>query len=127
MNERIYMGSFGMLVSSESTRIGKSNPYTTVEHACIEVDAGVPLVEGELPLLVDIGLVRVVVRAGHRLPVLAGEEGVLLRYEVVPDTVGLPAEDHAELPPGCGLVHVLVAFLDLTVIVVVERLAELAP
>ena len=115
-----------MWLFSESISGRKGSPCTAVEHASVEVDAGVPRVEGVLPLLVDVGLVGVVVRPGHGLPVVAGEEGVLVLDQAPEVVVGLPAEDHAELPPGRGLLHVPVAGTVVTRVVVVERLAELA-
>ena len=115
-----------MHLFSETLGGRKGSPSTAVEHASVEVDAGVPRVEGVLPLLVDVGLVRLVVLPGHSLPVVAGEEGVLRLDEAPELIVGLPAEDHADLPPGRGLLHVLVAGTVVTRVVVVERLAELA-
>ena len=89
------------------------------------MDASVPRIKGELPLLVDVSLVRSVVVASDRLPVIAIEEGVLLVDHLAEGVVGLPAHDHAELPPGLRLLDVLVSVAVLLSVVVVEGLREL--
>ena len=115
-----------MRLFSEILGAHKGSPSTAVEHASVEVDAGVPRLEGVLPLLVDVFLVQKVVLLGDDLPVIAGEERVIVVSEVLEVVVGLIAEDHAEPHPGLGKPHVQVASIVVTRVVAVPRLAELA-
>ena len=83
-----------------------------VEHAGVEVDEAVPLLEAVAPPEVDVLLVVGVVLRDGVVPVAGVEEGVELVADVLVVLVGLVAVLHVCHPLGAGFLHVLVAFLD---------------
>ena len=72
----------------------KNGPGATVEHAGIEVDASVPAVETEAPLVVSQILVSLVVLFGDISPVLLSKELVSLLCHLFKQVVCIVASGH---------------------------------
>ena len=66
----------------------------SIEHTGVEVDASVPGVETELPLLVDVVLVGVVVVASDSSPIVTSKERIFVVVHALEVVVSLPTGEH---------------------------------
>ena len=100
--------------------ISECVPDASVEHTSVEVDASVPRVQAELPLLVNVVLVGVVVVTGNLTPVVAVQELFLFVVHLVEVTPSLVAGNHCRPEEWLSSVQLLVSLAVVACVVVSE-------